>query len=970
MDSSLHAGLPNRLVARPSAGRGAGVASAGGESPATRLQRQRDALVRLTVETAASGADHGAALALITEIAARTLNVERTSVWRYDEDRGSIRCVDLFERRDGRHSEGEVLERANVPRYFEVLEQSDVIAAHDARADLRTSEFGESYLVPLGITSMLDATIRLGGRVDGVLCHEHVGPMRLWEPDEESFAVSVANIVALVLERWERSLVEQRLRERERMLAEAEQIARLGSWEMEIRDPGHLELNRVSWSEELFRLLGRKPGEVEVSAETFFSFLHPDDREKTVAALRETLHAKRPYNVQHRIVRPDGTVRILQQRGHLIAGDSAGTMRLVGAAQDVTEIELTIRALERSREEFRLLFASNPMSMWVYDPDTLRFLAVNRAAVARYGYTEDEFLGMTLLDIRPVEDIPEFIEVRATCGPTLERGVWRHRTKAGRELSVRISTHPIQYHGRDAELVLAEDVTAAETAMAALRESEERFRQMADNIEAVVWMNDVATDSLLYVSRGFERIWGIPCDELKTNPRGWLDVVVPADRERVIAALAGRGSGDYNIEYRIARPDGDVRWIADRAFPVRDLRGVPYRVVGVARDITDTKRLQEQFLRSQRMEAVGTLAGGVAHDLNNILAPILMVGGILREKLTDPNDLTMVRMVEKSAQRGAGIVSQLLTFSRGLGGERVPLQAEMLVKEIRHLLTETLPRNIEIAIETEANLPGICADATQVHQVLMNLAVNARDAMPHGGRLVFGVGRVHVSENEAFRHCGAKAGEHVRISVSDTGSGISPEVMQRMFDPFFTTKELGKGTGLGLSTVVGIVRGHEGFVSVQSELGKGTRFDVHFPAVPSVDPGLKTTTPMPPRSPRNETVLVVDDEDTVRQAARAVLEVGGYRVLEAAGVQQALELLEQRRAEVRAVLTDVMMPGIDGWTLARTLRERSPDLPVIVCSGLDGQGVGTEPADVPVAAVIAKPFSAVALLETFHRVLK
>ena len=373
-----------------------------------------------------------------------------------------------------------------------------------------------------------------------------------------------------------------------------------------------------------------------------------------------------------------------------------------------------LAALRRSEEDFRLLFASSPLPMWVYHLATLRFLAVNQAAVVHYGYSEDEFLGRTIKDIRPSADVPALIErVRLAEQGVRHAGVWRHLTKDGRELQVRITSHPIQFRGQSAELSLAQDVTQELANERALRESEERFRQVVENIREVFWMTDVAGGQLLYISPVYEAIWGRPATEVVAAPHRWIETVHGEDRGRIAqAAREKRATGSYDETYRIVRPDGTLRWVRERTFPVRDPDGAVSRIVGVAEDVTERKNLEAQFLRAQRLEAIGTLAGGVAHDLNNILAPVLMAASLLKDAADNPRDREMLTMVERSAQRGADIIRQLLTFSRGLEGARVALQPRHVLQEVETILRETFPREIELRFKIARDRWGVLADAT------------------------------------------------------------------------------------------------------------------------------------------------------------------------------------------------------------------------------------------------------------------
>ena len=440
------------------------------------------------------------------------------------------------------------------------------------------------------------------------------------------------------------------------------------------------------------------------------------------------------------------------------------------------------------------------------------------------------------------------------------------------------------------------DMTNRNRAAKILQESEARFRQLAENIHEVFWITDLAEHRIIYVSPAYEVIWGRTCASLYEAPETWLHSIRPEDRERVEQANSRKlAEGGYDEEYRIIRPDGTERWIRDRAFPVRAANGSVVRCVGVAEDITESKKLQEQFFRAQRMEAVGTLSGGIAHDLNNILAPILMAPAMLRETARSDHERRLLDLIEQSAQRGAHVVRQLLTFSRGSGGERVNVRMRPLFDEMIGIMKETFPRDIVIKETVSEDLHLVSGDPTQLHQVIMNLCVNARDAMPAGGTLSLNARDVELSAADVIAHAPAKPGMYVVISVEDTGEGIAPAHLERIFDPFFTTKTLTKGTGLGLSTVLGIVRSHRGFISVTSKLGRGTVFEINLPAAVEV---IECSAERPIDAPSigdGELILVIDDEEHIRTATRLVLEGHGYRVLTASEGAEGLAVFVRTR---------------------------------------------------------------------------
>jgi len=401
----------------------------------------------------------------------------------------------------------------------------------------------------------------------------------------------------------------------------------------------------------------------------------------------------------------------------------------------------------------------------------------------------------------------------------------------------------------------------------------------------------------------------------------------------------------------------------------RNARGGTEFFSTLIHDLTARKKLEAQLLRTQRLESLGQLASGIAHDLNNILAPILMAAPLLQGAIRDPAARKIADIVTTNAGRGAAIIKQLLTFSRGLEGRRAPLQSKSLLREMEMIVAETFPKNITAKLEVPPEPWLVTGDPTQLHQVLMNLCVNARDAMPDGGTLTLGLENLTMNSARAAAIPGASPGRYVVLSVMDTGTGIAPEHLDKIYDPFFTTKEIGRGTGLGLSTVLGIVKSHQGFVQVKTALGHGTQFQVYLPASVEEDLAPAPTAQESRLQGHGELVLIVDDEENVRQVTRSILEAYGYRVMDFANATMGLDWYGQHGPEVNVVISDLMMPGMDGATFVRKLRQLNPQALVIAASGYQAESSATDKADTGVQARLAKPFTVEMLLQTLHRVL-
>ena len=535
------------------------------------------------------------------------------------------------------------------------------------------------------------------------------------------------------------------------------------------------------------------------------------------------------------------------------------------------------------------------------------------------------------------------------------------------DMTERISASHTAQEQRIAERT--QELAERKRAEDALRQSEARLREAQRIAHVGNWQWNIATNELHW-SEEIYSIFGLARDQFRATYEAFLERVHPEDREKVMQAVRQTlGAGKpYSLDHRVVRPDGEVRIVHERAEVSQDGEGKAVQMVGTVQDITEQKRIEAEFLRAQRLDSVGALASGMAHDLNNALSPILMGIQLIRRQSQNSETRQMLTVMEASTHRGAEMVRQVLTFARGRESERELLNVGRLVREMENVVRQTLPKSITVTAMVPSDLWPVLGNSTQLHQVLLNLCVNARDAMPGGGELTLVADNVELSPEEAKGFLEAAPGCYVMLLVSDTGTGIPAEVLPRLFEPFFTTKDPGKGTGLGLSTLARIVRNHGGFVSVKSEVGAGTSFEIYFPRAEAPPPTSAAAAPAELALGRGELLLFADDDRSVREMVGPTLIEQGYRVLSAANGAEALALLSQHHREVRLLLTDLAMPVMDGAATLEAVRARYPSLPVIVMSGSFDPGTERLPAGV--TGFLAKPFPLEQLLTAIADALR
>jgi PAS domain S-box-containing protein len=505
-----------------------------------------------------------------------------------------------------------------------------------------------------------------------------------------------------------------------------------------------------------------------------------------------------------------------------------------------------------------------------------------------------------------------------------------------------------------------------------LRSAEQRILQQADLL-------NIATDAItvldmehhiLFWNKGAEEIYGWGAQEaIGAKVNQLLFKNVPSEFEEALKVIEEKG--EWKGEFHQLTRDGKEAIVESRWTLVRDEQGKPKSIFVVSTDITEKKKIEAQFLRAQRMESIGTLAGGIAHDLNNMLQPIMMSLQLLKVQFPDNKSHDLLEIVETSAKRGADLIRQVLSFAKGMEGEHAVLQVRHIISEIVRILKETFPKSIQIQTDVLKELWTISGDPTQLHQVLMNLCVNARDAMPSGGTLSITVKNLFIDENYAQMNIDARAGPYIAITVSDSGTGIPPKILERIFEPFFTTKEPGKGTGLGLSTSYGIVKGHGGFIHVYSEVGKGTRFKIYLPAFETAETkvlGDKKIKELP--TGHGELILVIDDEPAIRDITSTTLQRYGYRAITANDGADGVALYVHNKVEIKAVIVDMVMPIMDGRATIRALRKIDPDVKIVAVSGLKDDEEHVQAARVDANTFLSKPYTAETLLKTLHELLR
>ncbi len=710
----------------------------------------------------------------------------------------------------------------------------------------------------------------------------------------------------------------------------------------------------------------------EVKGKNFMDFLLTPEERQGVKGVFEKICAGQFPNIYENLwVTKDGKKRLIAWSNSALLNAKGKVEYAIGTGVDITERRQTEQETQRVSRQMQLLLESAGEGIYGVDTQGLCTF-INRAAVEMFGYTREQALGQDMHRlvhhhfedgyVHPAEECPILRAMKRNEKCRVDMDVfWR---ADGTFFPVEYSSHPIVENGvTTGAVVTFSDITER-------RRSEEQIEEQAallDNAQDAIIVRDL-NGAVLFWNKGAERMYGWTRAEAMAHNIGDLlysDAGKFKDINRVIL-----NRGEWSGEVLHLTKDKRELSVQARSTLVWDKAGRPKSVLAINTDITEKKKIEAQFMRAQRTESIGTLAGGIAHDLNNILTPIMMSIEMLKQNASDPMTNRILDTVEVSCRRGASIVQQVLSFARGLEGERIEVDPKHLVKDVGTIIKDSFPKNIRIERFLPDDSWTVQGDPTQLHQILLNLCVNARDAMPAGGTLTITVENIALDEQYAAMHLEAKAGRYVILSVTDSGTGILPAILDKIFEPFFTTKEVGHGTGLGLSTVSAIVKSHAGFINVYSEQGRGTTFKVYLPAMDIFSDGHRTEKEVIslPRG-NGETILLVDDEASILTITGQTLDAFGYRVLTASDGAEAVAVYAQHRDKIAVVLTDMAMPIMDGTATIRALMKINPAVRIIGASGLKTNDSMGKEFNSGIKHFLTKPYTAETLLKTLQAAL-
>jgi two-component system, cell cycle sensor histidine kinase and response regulator CckA len=792
----------------------------------------------------------------------------------------------------------------------------------------------ESFAIEKRYLTKQDGPVWVRANVSAM--RSDVGPTQLVATTEDISAQKVA---------------EERLEQSEALLRIAGQVGRVGGWAIDT-DPV-----KLYWSDEVHDLAGYPRGQTPPLDEALA--LYPaEERERMGAAVQTCIDEGTPFDIQCLFTPRQGDPLWVRVVGEPRVGEDGVVERIQGAIIDISEQKRAQEETAQLADRLRVTMESITDALYTIDTDW-RFTYLNRRAGEVLERDVDSLLGNRLWD-----------EFPATVGSPLEEAFRRALAEQRTAVVEEYFYEPLDryfsvnaYPSDQGLAVYFREVTDKRADRLELEERGARLEQQAallDEAQDAIIVRDL-DGCITYWNRSAERIYGWTAAEAKGRPLQKLLVVDPKVYAEGIQGLLADGS--WVQEVTKTAKDGRQLIVESRWTLVRDDDGAPVSALAIDTDITERKRIEQQFLRSQRMESIGKLAGGIAHDLNNALLPITASIELLRTREEDALKLRLIDVMHTSAKHGAEMVDQVLSFARGVDGKREPVSLGDIIDEVRRISVDTFPKDITIETEVADDLWPVVGDPTQLQQVLVNLCVNARDAMPEGGTVTISASNTHPATARD-----ASGPPCLVLRVADTGVGIPAAAREQIFDPFFSTKPSGEGTGLGLSTSAVIVAGHGGDIEVESEVGGGTVFEVRLPATPDSE-GATPEEDGEIRRGDGQLVLAVDDEHGVREVTRMLLETYGYRALLANNGRHAAELHDEHGDDIAIVLTDLMMPVMDGYALIDALRERDDELPIIAVSGLHTADAADRSLEAGADRFLPKPYGAPALLQALHDAL-
>ena len=804
------------------------------------------------------------------------------------------------------------------------------------------------------LAGALEEACRQGMAERLILTVEHY-----FEPLERWYAITTVpdasdGIVAQFSDITNRKQVEDALRKSEEKFSKAFRSSPAPMCIVDIdRNACFMEVN-----EAFERITGYPHDEVIGRTSTELG-LYVDSRE--LEESRRRLLAEGGYrNLEIRARKKDGDVLI-----GLISAEQIeleGKLCAISVAIDVTEQRRAEQALRESEELHRQLFEVESDAILLVDQESGRLLAANAAATLLYGYSREELLSMNRIGLSAEPDET----IRSTLRMQTFIPLRWHKKKDGTVFPVEISGSYFDLKGRRVFVSAIRDITNRRLMEEALNKSEEKFSKAFQSNPAAITISDLASKSFLDVNETFEEITGYGRNDVVG--RNWAEVELwekPANRDKAFAQLLTEGRV-RNWEFGLRKKSGDVgRGLLSAE--LIEINGKLCTITAVV-DITERFQLESQLRQAQKLESVGRLAGGVAHDFNNLLTIINGYSDFILNA-SRPDDLVYpyAQEIKKAGEHAAGLTKQLLAFSRKQVIEPRPLNVNTIVADAKRMLHRLIGEDIELTTTLDPLLPQVMADPDQINQVIVNLVVNARDAMPDGGKLDIATESVDLDARGVASHPDAVPGSYVVMSVTDTGIGMDEKTQQSAFEPFFTTKETGRGTGLGLSTVYGIVHQNGGWIDVRSEVGRGTSFSIYLPRLDAC--AVPDRTALDATLHTGETVLVVEDNGEVRRLTKALLEALGYHVIEAANSSEAFALEKEYSAEIHLLLTDVILPGMNGKTLSDQLRALRPKLKVLFTSGYTADVISGRGVLAPGMAYLPKPFTAESLAAKVREVL-